>query len=131
MLGSGKVDFGTTEYTITWVDQLVASNPQGVMQVLARNGYTGYLAPQNEEELADAAYDFLERNKDLAVRELLKSHTLYDVIAGIAGDDKFKNAEDNSVVDQLKKLNYKDTIKNVLMVIGILYIADKLWSSFK
>ena len=65
------------ENEITWIDYLVSSNPEGVMKVLADNGYAGYLAPQNEDELIDAIYSFIDKNGDEGIITLLKSHPLY------------------------------------------------------
>lgn len=122
---------------VTWLDDLVLSNPHGIMQVLAKNGYTGYLAPQNKEELVEASYLFIQTKGDQAVVELLKAHPLYDVIAGIAKEDtevkvNFKNASGDitSVITTIKTINYKKLIENLLIIIGAVYVADKLWKSF-
>ena len=132
---TGNINQNVAEPQITWLDYLIISNPHGVMKVLASHGYTGYLAPINQEELADAAYDYVEKGGDEAVIELLKSHPLYDVIAGICNEEKkvtvnFKNAagEVSSIITTIKTINYKKVIGTLLVIIGAFYLADKLWN---
>jgi hypothetical protein len=121
----------------TWLDSLVISNPNGVMLVLDRNGYTGYLAPQGPEELLDAAYDFVEKKGDDAVIELLKVHPLYDVIADVATENKivtahFKSAtgEDIPIVTMIKTIDYRKLLETMLVVIGVVWIANEFWKFF-
>ena len=115
----------------TWLDDLVASNPQGVMQVLARNGYVGYLAPQTAEELSEAACDFIEKQGEDAVVELIHAHPLYDVIAGVSGSANRKfglnaTGDDIQVPAVIKNIDYRKVIETSLMIIGALYIAGSL-----
>jgi hypothetical protein len=119
----------------TWLDYLVETNPHGVMQVLARNGYTGYLAPQDESELADAASHFIARDGETAVVELLKIHPLYSVIADISREERsiplnFLNADGvaSSVMTTISTINYKKLIETLLILIGAFYIANKVFS---
>lgn len=122
------------EPQLTWLDDLIISNPHEVMQVLSRNGYAGYLAPLDNGELSEAAYDFVEKKGDKAVIELLKVHPLYDVIAGISKEERqipvtFKNADgsESSVITTIKAINYKKVIETLLVIIGAFYLASKLW----
>lgn len=123
---------------LIWLDYLILSNPHAVMQVLADNGYVGYLAPQDNTELSEATYDFVEKKGDKAIIALLKAHPLYDVIAGISKEEKqipltFKNAigEESSVITTIKTINYKKVIETLLIIIGGFYLADKIWSYLK
>jgi hypothetical protein len=120
-----------------WLDYLVMSNPHGVMQVLANHGYTGFLAPQDPNELNEAAYEFIDKHGDQAVIELLKSHPLYEAIAGICKEEskisiKYKNAlgEEGSIATTLRSINYVKLIETMLLVIGAMYLADLLWKKF-
>jgi len=120
-----------------WLDYLVMSNPHGVMKVLANHGYTGYLAPQDSNELNEAAYEFIAKHGDQAVIELLKSHPLYEAIAGICKEEsnisiKYKNAdgEEGSATTTLRSINYIKVIETMLLVIGTFYLADLLWKKF-
>lgn len=122
---------------LIWLDYLVMSNPHGVMQVLANHGYTGYLAPQDENELSEAAYDFIEKRGDRAVVDLLKSHPLYSTIADISKEEssinvKYKNAlgEEGSITTTLRSINYVKLIETMLVVVGAMYLADLLWKKF-
>lgn len=117
-----------------WIEELALSNPQGVMKVLASNGYTGYLAPRDENELVQAALDFVQSEGDDAVIELVKAHPLYDVIAGISREKKqiplsFRNAEgeESQVIAEFSNINYKKVIEVILVIIGIVFVADKLF----
>lgn len=138
LYGTGLIDHNASGNQVqeesTWIDYLVMSNPHGVMEVLSRNGYNGYLAPQNEEELLDATYDYITRHKDTAVVDLLKSHPLYDAMAEVSKEEKkislnFLNADgtESSVITSIKSINYKKLIETMLILIGAFYIADKLW----
>lgn len=121
--------------TPEWLNYLISSNPQGVMRVLAQHGYTGYLAPQDEQELYEASLEFIHNKGDFAVIELLKSHPLYEafseIITGEMSHSQYKNADgdQNSVIDTIKKIDYKKAVETTLIIIGAVYIADKLWSS--
>ena len=116
-----------------WLEYLISSNPQGVMDVLHRNGYTGYLAPQDQDELFEASQYFIESKGDYAIIELIKSHPLYDIIVNISNQKKpgnFKNADgtESSIITTLQKVDYKKLIEGVLVLVGIFYVADKLCS---
>lgn len=116
-----------------WLEMLVMSNPHGVMRVLSRNGYTGYLAPINEDELTEAAFSFVHDKGDDAVIELLKEHPLYDVILGICQEEKqnFRNAEGikGQVINTIRTINYKKLIEMVLILIGTAFLADKIFKT--
>jgi len=119
---------------ITWLDYLISSNPQGVMKVLARNGYIGYLAPVDQQEMAEVSMDLIDKKGDQAVIELLKEHPLFDVISEISKEDTkiivpFKNAagEESAITTSIRTVNYKKLIENALVVIGAFYLAGKLW----
>ncbi len=121
-----------------WLADLVTANPHGVMKVLSVNGYTGYLAPQNTEELYEAAIEFIHVKGDDAVVALLRAHPLYDIIAGISAEERsmpvrFKNADgsESSIITTIKSINYKKLAGTLLMVIGAMYLFDKLFNSFK
>jgi hypothetical protein len=118
---------------ITWLDYLILSNPQGVMKVLAANGYTGYLAPQDQDEMIEACLDFMDNEGDQAVIDLLQEHPLYKVIFGICTSQPgaastYKNADGSTVLTTLKGINYKLLAENILVVIGAFYLAVKLWA---
>lgn len=123
--------------TITWLDYLVLSNPQGVMKVLAKNGFTGYLAPQDQDEMVEACLEFINSHGDQAVIDLLKEHPLYDVIAGAAIEETkvvvpFKNASgtQTDIITTIRTINYKTLAENVLVIIGAIFLAGKLWGFF-
>ncbi len=122
---------------LIWLDYLIISNPQGVMKVLNNHGYTGYLAPMDEDELTEVAYEFIDKNGDQAVIELLKTHPLYDVIAGISKEEssinvKYKNAlgKEGTITTTLRSINYVKVIEAMLIVIGAVYLADLVWKKF-
>lgn len=120
--------------SLTWLDYLIISHPQGVMKVLARYGYTGYLAPQDENEMYGACLDLMDSYGDQAVIDLLKSNPLYDTIADICKEETTINVplrgRDGSVsclVTTIKSINYVKLAENILLIIGTIYLADKLW----
>lgn len=119
------------DYNITWLDYLIASNPQGVMRVLASYGYTGYLAPQDEDEMAETCLDMMDKHGEQAVIDLLKSHPLYDVIAGISQEEtkiSFRGADGSmSVISTIKTINYRLLLENALIIIGAIYLGRVLW----
>lgn len=117
-----------------WLEYLISSNPQGVMKVLYKNGYTGYLAPQDQEELYEAAQEFIKDKGENAVIELLKAHPLYEVIADMVREENqsisFKNADgsESSIMATIKKIDYKKMAETALVLIGAFFVADKIWS---
>ncbi len=122
--------------TITWLDYLIISNPQGVMKVLAGYGYTGYLAPQNENEMYEVCLELMDKYNDQAVIDLLKSSPLYDTIVGICQEEttvnvQFKNAtgDVSSIITTIKTINYVKLAENILIIIGVIYLAEKLWKA--
>ena len=58
------------------------------MNCLAKNGYTGYLAPENPHELPQAVDHFIEQKGDKAVVELLKEHPDFEVLTEIKNSTK-------------------------------------------
>lgn len=117
---------------ISWVDILISINPQGVMAVLSRNGYSGFLAPQDFEELRDAAIDFVEQGGEEAVIELFKSHPLYDslVTAARSQGRNFHNADGGPVQFLFSGINFNQLIRSILMVIGAAYLFDRVLKIF-
>ncbi len=121
-----------TGKSATWVDYLVETNPHGVMEVLSRRGYIGYLSPQDHSELVDAAYHYIEVQGEQGVVDLLRVHPLYDTIAEIVREENtipltFKNAagEVSEVLATIKTINYKKLIETILVLIGAYFIIDK------
>jgi hypothetical protein len=117
----------------TWLDHIIMSNPQGVMKVLSGYGYNGYLAPQGPDEMEEACADLIERHGDQAVVDLLKAHPLYDIIADLSQENtniSFRAADGSeTILSTIKTINYTSLIENALIVIGAIYIADKLWKA--
>jgi hypothetical protein len=104
------------------------------MKVLASNGYIGYLAPVDQQEMAEVSMDLIDKKGDQAVIELLKEHPLYDVISDISKEDTkitvpFKNAagEESAITTSIRTINYKKLIENALVIIGAFYLGGKLW----
>ena len=117
-----------------WLDYLVLSNPEGVMKVLAGYGYTGYLAPENEDEMLEACMDLMEKYGDRAVIDLLKSNNLYFLVAETIENERnekrFNNAA-GGVSDIIGKEELKKLAENALIVIGAFYIAGKILEYIK
>lgn len=117
---------------LTWLDQIILTNPQGVMKVLSSYGYTGYLAPQDETEMYEVCADLISKHGDQATIDLLRAHPLYDVIAETSKRDltitmPFKNAAGDSVITTIRTINYQVLLENALIILGAFYIASKLW----
>jgi hypothetical protein len=121
---------------LTWLDYLILSNPQGVMKVLNSYGYTGYLAPADEDEMIEACLDIMDKYGDQAVIDLLKSNPIYDVIAGISTEETkvsipfFNATGDGTVFATIRTINYKALIEKALIIIGAFYLASKLFNFF-
>jgi hypothetical protein len=122
---------------LTWLDYIILSNPQGVMKVLNAYGYTGYLAPQNEDEMIDACMDIMDKYEDQAVIDLLKSNPIYDLVKDLSSEESkigisFKNAsgEDGTVFATIRTINYKKLLENVLIIIGAFYVGSFVWKFF-
>lgn len=76
----------------TWLDYTIENNPNGVMRVLSKHGYVGYLAPQNYEEMRIYAYELVHNNGDQAVVDLLKAHPEYGAFEELFTSNKYNNA---------------------------------------
>jgi hypothetical protein len=119
------------EAPMTWLDILILSNPQGVMKVLADHGYTGYLAPQDEDEMIECCMELMDKYGDQAVIDLLRSHPLYDVISEMSREDTkvtFKNATGESeVITTIRSINFTKLLETALIILGAFYLAGRLW----
>lgn len=118
----------------TWLDYLILSNPQGVMKVLANHGYTGYLAPMGQDEMGEATLELIEKKGDAIVVELLREHPLFDVISDICKEEisikvPFKNAagDISSITTTIRTINYKKLAESALVIIGVFFLAGKVW----
>jgi hypothetical protein len=127
-------DNGNGNQPFTWLDYIILSNPQGVMKLLSEKGYTGYLAPQNEDEMYEVCLDLMNKEGDQVVVDLLKSHPFYDIFCELSSEEKkikipFKNASgDFSIISTIKTINYQTLLETALIIIGALYLGDKLWN---
>jgi len=128
--GNSDNQFGDNS-DFTLIDYIIVSSPHSVMKVLSRHGYVGYLAPNNFQELSEATYDFIDKEGEDAVIELIKSHPLYEIVVGIEKEGKpditnYKNAsgEESTVVTTLKTIDFTCLIKNALVIIGAFYLAN-------
>lgn len=99
---------------LTWLDYTVWMNPNGVMLVLAKYGYVGWLAPQDYAELREVAIMLIQRYGDQATRDLLRAHPDYDVIRSLPSDNTYKNFTG----DSLSKKH-----RNLIIAGGILILA--------
>lgn len=61
----------------SWIDYTINNNPNGVMRVLSKYGYMGYLAPQNEDEMRYYAYEIIHKFGDDGVMDFLRAHPEY------------------------------------------------------
>lgn len=104
---------------MSWLQYTVINNPQGVMAVLNRYGYLGYLAPQDIGELLEAAQHFIERYDDVAVEELLRVHPDWDIIRQVPGDSGYMNAIGGGSGLDMSVF----TSKNLWLAIGVFVIA--------
>ena len=102
---------------INWLDYTIMKNPEGVMKVLADNGYTGYLAPVNMQELHEACIIFMDKSPEENTVELLMAHPDIEILLLLAGKTKKKsiNESEEEIVGSTNKdtLN-KDTLKAII-----------------
>jgi hypothetical protein len=120
-----------SNHGITWLDYLIVSNPQGVMKVLANYGYTGYLAPINEDEMEEVCNELVDKYGDKVVVDLLKQHPLYDVITDVCkssnNGNNFMNSTGGLLAQENNFINYKLLARDLLIIIGVFYLAGKFW----
>lgn len=119
---------------LTWLDYLIMTYPAGVMKVLASYGYVGYLAPADKDEMYEACLDLINKNGDQVIVDLLKSNPLYDVIADICTEETvikvpYKSATgDDSFVAKIRTVNIAKLAENILLIVGIFFVADKFFN---
>ena len=93
---------------ITWLDYTVMSNPNGVMLVLAKYGFIGWMAPQDPNELYEAACNLIQQYGDQGVEDLLRAHPDFEIIRQIPQTSQYKGFIDslfNNVVDKTPSKN--------------------------
>jgi hypothetical protein len=88
---------------LTWLDYTIMNNPNGVMLVLAKYGYVGWLAPQDFGELKDVALMLMQKYGDKATEDLLRVHPDYDVIRELPTEPTFQNFTGNILLDKNKR----------------------------
>lgn len=112
-----------------FLEHLIWSNPQGIMSVLNRSGYTGSLAPQNQEELYEAAQYYIDRGGESAVVELCKIAPEFEAMRSIEVEQTHKlevpdlNLDEkmNELVGKFKALSNTTKIMIGLAAIFILF----------
>jgi hypothetical protein len=104
------------------------------MKVLSRYGYTGYLAPQDEQEMLEVCYELIDKYNEQAVIDLLKEHPLYGPISDICKEEtsitsNFINAsgDPGSIVTTIRTINYKKLAETALVLLGAFFLANRLW----
>lgn len=124
-----------TQHNMTWVDWLLLKNPQGAMKVLNNNGYNGFLAPQNVNDLYDATYHFIEKYGDDAVVSLLGEHPEFEVLKEVHFEkntyNNLNDAEANGVVttnntsllEKISKLEIENKRIKTYLGIGVVAFA--------
>lgn len=111
----------------TWLDYTILKNPNGIMTVLARYGYIGYLAPQDTSELHEATRMLIREHEDRAIIDLLRVHPDYDVIKETPTEgyytknELFSNFAENNTTEK-KKTGFN----TVILIGGVLIIAALL-----
>ena len=101
---------------INWLDYTIMKNPEGVMKVLADNGYTGYLAPVNMQELHEACIIFMDKSPEENTVELLMAHPDIEILLLLAGGRKItsKIEPDEIAVDSNGKTINTESIIEII-----------------
>lgn len=61
-----------------WLDYTIENNENGVLKVLDKYGYIGYLAPQSIEDVQICAYEIIHKYGDQGVIDLLQAHPEFE-----------------------------------------------------
>lgn len=72
---------------INWLEYTIRNNPNGVMLVLAKYGYVGYLAPQHPGEIFEACQMMMDQYGEAATEDLLRVHPDFDMIRSIPDEN--------------------------------------------
>ena len=113
----------------TWLDYTILKNPNGVMAVLSKYGYIGYLAPQSNNELIEVSQLLIQKYEDKAIIDLLRVHPDYEVIKGTPVEgyqvenevsNNFSNFTENKAPTEIRKINFE---KGLLIIGGLLLAA--------
>jgi len=111
---------------LSWLEYTVISNPNGVMLVLAKYGYMGWMAPQDMQELLEATQVLIERYGDQAVEDLIRVHPDYDIIRSMpakkGGFSNFFNATDTEGSISPEKL-FDKLDRRIFVAAGIFLLA--------
>lgn len=106
-----------------WLDHVCDVNPQGAMACLSNAGYSGFLAPQDLDELRDALIVYIESNGEQAVMEIMKCMPEYEVIifnrlpnySNATGEE---TGETENLVDKIVE-QFKQMDKTLKVLLGI------------
>jgi hypothetical protein len=123
---------------VSWLDYSIEKNPTGMMNILANNGYNGYLAPQNAKELHEACIDFMGKDDENVVT-LLHSHPDFEMIKLILNSSRNKDyvtEEPEEVIIGSSKFTAEDFIALIkqekkkliqtTLLVGAIYIGFKI-----
>ena len=116
-----------------WLNYIITHNPQGVMRVLNSNGYTGYLAPQNENEMYEACLVFQNKDEN-GTEKLLMAHPDFQILQDIFlkvgkqrqklnnnNNGKMNNFQKDELIDFVKKEKRK-ILKVALITLVSVYV---------
>lgn len=109
---------------ISWLDYIIANNPNGLMRVLVDYGFTGYMAPQSEAEMRENAIEIIHLDGNQGVINILKAHPEYGAFQDIFEKKSlvFKNATGENY-DALSAWVYKRPINQLFVALSVFVIA--------
>ena len=106
---------------MSWLEYTVLSNSQGVMLVLSKYGYIGWMAPQDISELLEASLDLIDRFGDRAVEDLLRAHPDFDIIRQVPGRNytNFHSATGDGITEKL----FSTIDRRIVFAAGVFLLA--------
>ena len=68
---------------ITWLDYILLSNPDGVLKVLSKYGYTGYNDQMGYDQARAASLEIMDRYGERGIIDLLRAHPEYEAFSDL------------------------------------------------
>lgn len=118
---------------ISWLDYTIISNPNGVMKVLSDYGFTGYMTPQNANQMKANAIEIMALDGDEGIIALMKAHPEYGAFKDLFSkqSNDFSNAIGEGITDKINAFVYRNPINQVIVALGVFVLGYYVINSLK
>jgi hypothetical protein len=112
---------------INWLDYTIMGNPNGVMKVLSDHGFTGYMAPQSEDQMRQCALDVMDTHGDEGIKALMHAHPEYaafkDLFSEQLQSQNFNNVIGGGVSGKINEWVYRNPVNQAIVALAVFSIV--------